>query len=175
MTNDIINLLNEKLRPLNMFSKMATAQTETLPWKDGDNLLRLPAYLGADGYEHLTPTTKETGIVSYNVLSHTPNTRGVHTVRLRVVFWVNRQAVDPVYLSRLLSPRSNYAGSGQVSRMSVSVVGLSDTAKNEFSGFDLNDGERQFLTAPYRTFSIDLECTVIAAACAINTNASTYC
>lgn len=174
MVNDIISLFNLRLQPTGFFSKLATAPTETLLWQDGDKFLRIPAYLGPDGYEHLTPTSKENGMVSYTILSHTPTQRGmVHTVRVRVLVWLNRQAVQTNYLSRLLS-RRNYEGSGQVDRMTVSVVGIAENAKGEFNAFDLSEQQSQFLTDPYRAFYIDLECTVIAN-CAVSGRVSTYC
>lgn len=174
MVNDIINLFNLRLQPTGFFSKLATAPTETLPWQDGDKFLRIPAYLGPDGYEHLTPTTKESGIVSYNILSHTPTQRrNVHTVRVRVLVWLNRQAVQTNFLSRLLSVR-NYDGSGQVDRMTVLPVGIVENAKSEFNAFDLSEQQSQFLTDPFRIFYIDLECTVVAN-CAVTARVSTYC
>ena len=176
MINDIIGLLNDRLKPEGVFSVMATAPTETLNWKDGEDTRRIPAYFTQDRYKHLTPYSNETGILSYRFTSVQPTERNAITsVSVRVVGWLNKQQISTSYLARKLSVRSYQSQNGSVLKMIPVLNTWQDDARDEFSGYDLSQNETAMLDAPYRTFSIDLTLQVVTAACIDNRIETTYC
>ena len=137
---------------------------------------RLPAYFNkASGtYDLLIPSSDQSAVVFLRTLSVSA-LQGVraglgNVVNIRVVLWANSERLTAAaeHLAQGLFSMCKVKLTGEgISRASVRPLNVltAAEARGEWSGFDFEETETQFLMQPFFVGGFDVEATVVLANC----------